>query len=168
MYNKVFECTNLIKIEGGALSSLIPYRDVDKVTFVTDKFRSDIEAVNHANSVVESIMRGREFKKIEEYNPDFYPSVFIEKFNEKRNQEIESIKDNIPDHINTGAVMIPLTHAFDEFGDYVQYKSRAESERLVVSVKTISDVDAYFKEKQTRFMRSLDTTVSETQGFSLH
>jgi hypothetical protein len=166
--HKVIDCINIIKIEGTDILSKVPYKNIVAITCVTDAFNNDIEAINKAKSTIVSITGESPVTMVEHYSPEFYPCKSSETFFSMKDAEIQTIKDNMPEDMNTSNVMIPITHVFDDFGDYIQYKVEAKNEVISVLIKTAANVNHYIKEKHLDFLMSSETSNTNHNYLRLH
>ncbi len=166
LVNKIFESMNIMRIEGDKLNEFIPLNSIVSVTLISSKYSSDAEAINDANRIVKELI-GSTTHKIEQcFNPDFYPSLSSDEIRDKKRREVEALEDQFTE--SAGMFLLPMTHTFDELGDYVQYKSIATSERLKITIKTLADPEEYIKEIFLETIASKEISSTASNQISLH
>ena len=164
--SKIFESVNIVRIEGDKLDELIPLTSIKFVTLISSKYSSDAEAINDANNVAKELIGPVSHKIEQHFNPDFYPNLSSDEIENKKKKEVEMLEDHFSE--NAGMFMIPMTHAFDELGDYVQCKTTATSERLKITIKTLADPEEYIKEIFLQTITAQELTPTSPTKISFH
>lgn len=159
---------NIINFSGNNIEEFFTgFLDINSVTFVTENYSCDIEAIHIADELAESIMNTgiEEFDQTKKFNPDFFPSMVNEDFNKLKQEELLKFNDHITDlaesHAKSNKIAIPITHAFDVLGDYVLYKIELTRKDLTITIKSAMNPNSYVNEKTKQVLGSIeDSTIS--------
>lgn len=164
--SKIFESINIMKIEGDKLLELIPLASIASVTLISAKYFSDAEAINDSKRITKELIGDVTHKIEHDFNPDFYPNLSSDEIESRKRKELESLEDSFAESM--GMIMLPMTHSFDELGDYVQHRVIATSEKMKVTIKTLADPEEYVKEMFLEMVASKELLATHPKQISFH
>lgn len=159
--HKILTCHNIIQLTGDSAheiftdssARILEPLDIEGVTVLSRNYSNDIEAIKAARRIFDDVTLDLDERVdlIEEYNPDFYPSMLTPEIEKKRMDELDgifgSIADAVTDSDNPSSLAVPITHTFDVLGDYVQAKIGAQHHNFTVIIKTIATPAEYVQHK---------------------
>lgn len=177
--DKILSSHNIIQLTGDAAHEiftdssqlLLDPRDIEGVTILTKNYTNDIEAILAARKIFDDVTckLGSNTSMIEEYNPEFYPSLLTSEIEKKKADELDgifgSIIDSVEDSDNPSSLAIPITHTFDVLGDYVQAKISANRAHFSVMIKIIATPSEYVQQKTSERLAaiSFEPTIQATK-----
>jgi hypothetical protein len=176
--DKILSSHSIIQLTGDAVHEiftdssplLLDPRDIEGVTILTKNYSNDIEAILAAKKIFGDVTGnlGSNTTMIEEYNPEFYPSLLTSEIEKKKTDELDgifgSIIDSVADSDNPSSLAVPITHTFDVLGDYVQAKISAAHPHFSVMIKIIATPSEYVQQKTSERLAaiSFEPTIKST------
>lgn len=147
MHNKIFECSYILELTGGAPRAIIPDEfGIESITICSNNFNSDIEALHAANNGIAGVLRDAELQLYSatekmEFNSYFYPPK-DDRARPTPNERELALLDAVeitpaPD------ISIALTKQFDPLGDWVMSRWSVESEHFSVVSKILANTNSY-------------------------
>jgi hypothetical protein len=159
--DKILSSHNIIQLSGDSAheiftdssARILDPLDIEGVTILSKNYPNDIEAIAVARRIFDDVTLdlGTDVAMVEEFNPDFYPSLLTSEIEKKKMDELDgifgTILESVADSDDPSNLAVPITHSFDVLGDYVQAKISAQHPNFNIMIKTIASPSEYVQQK---------------------